>query len=160
MRNNHTIMSTVRTGRHWPPLPLLLGFTLFVILFGGYRSCQETTTAALTERLTPRLPESGGSGAAGVATLALKDAPRHVQRVVDHLRTVRHWRPLRGFKGGRVFRNLEGQLPRGRTYYEYDVHALRPGVSRGAERLVVDESKQLFYYTRDHYSSFVRIALE
>jgi guanyl-specific ribonuclease Sa len=107
----------------------------------------------------PRGPEAGGPGVAGIATLALKDAPRHVQRVVRHLRNVRHWQPPRGFKGGRRFRNYEGTLPRGRTYYEYDVHALRPGGSRGAERLVVDESKQLFYYTRDHYRTFTQIRL-
>jgi guanyl-specific ribonuclease Sa len=152
-------MSTIRTGRLWPPLPLLLGFVFLAIIFGEYRACQQTTTAVFTEHLTPRLPESGGSGAAGIATLALKDAPRHVQRVVHHLRSIRHWRPLRGYKGGRAFRNLEGQLPAGRRYFEYDVHALRPGVSRGAERLVVDESKTLFYYTRDHYSTFRQIRL-
>ena len=153
-------MNTLRIGgRVGLPLSWLLGFALIAFLFGSYRSCRETAATHLTGRLAPRLPESGGAGAIGGATLALKESPRHVQRVIQHLRTIRHWHPPRGFKGGRPFRNLEGKLPRGRTYYEFDVHPLRPGVSRGAERLVVDESKQLFYYTRDHYSTFTQIRL-
>lgn len=113
----------------------------------------------MTERLAPRLPESGRPGLVGIAGVPMSQAPPYVQRVIQHLRHVRHWQPLRGFKGGRLFRNLEGKLPRGRTYYEFDVHPLQPGVSRGAERLVVDESKQLFYYTRDHYTNFTQILL-
>ena len=153
-------MSTVRSGgRLWPPLPLLLGFVLLAMLATGYRSCQESVSGAFTTGLTPRLPEPGKPGLVGIASLHLSQAPPHVQRVVDHLRTIRHWQPLRGFKGGRVFSNMRETLPRGRRYFEYDVHPLRPNVSRGAERLVVDESKTLFYYTRDHYTTFTQIRL-
>jgi guanyl-specific ribonuclease Sa len=142
----------------------LLGALLLVLLSIGYRSCREAGVLPFADRLpaglAPRGPESNPPpGLIGIASLQLSQAPRHVQRVVHHLRNVRHWRPLRGFKGGRRFRNLEGTLPRGRSYFEYDVHALRPGVSRGAERLVVDESKQFFYYTRDHYTTFTQLRL-
>ena len=138
---------------------MLLGFVLLSMLFTGYRSCQQSVSGAFTTGLSPRLPESGKPGWVGIASLHLSQAPPHVQRVVDHLRNVRHWQPLRGFKGGRVFSNMREKLPVGRRYFEYDVHALRPGVSRGAERLVVDESKQFFYYTRDHYTTFTQIRL-
>ncbi|MFK8162806.1 MAG: hypothetical protein AB8H12_10125, partial [Lewinella sp.] len=45
----------------------------------------------------------------------------HVQRVVQHLRTIKGWNPLTGFKGGRIFRNLEGALPKRAVCREYDV---------------------------------------
>ena len=47
-----------------------------------------------------------------------------------------------GFEGGRTFGNFEKRLPqsddKGRKikYREWDVNPLRPGVNRGAERLV------------------------
>ncbi len=72
-------------------------------------------------------------------------------------RSAKHFNPPKGYKGGRVFRNREGILPKGKTYYEFDVYPNRPDVSRGAERLVVDQKKSVFYYTKDHYDTFVKI---
>lgn len=57
----------------------------------------------------------------------------------------------------RVFKNYEGRLPQGKRYYEYDLHPATPGTSRGAERLVIHQEKSVFYYTRDHYNSFIKI---
>lgn len=150
-------MSTLRTGRRWPPLSLLCLFFLVALLFGSYRSCQEAVRDTYAGRLLPRTPPPGGSGVAVMGSMQLSQAPRYVQRVAEHLRRIRHWHPLQGYRGGRVYRNFNGRLPAGRTYYEYDVHPLRPGVSRGAERLIVDESKELFFYTRDHYSTFTEL---
>ncbi|HUQ76130.1 MAG TPA: ribonuclease [Burkholderiales bacterium] len=60
-------------------------------------------------------------------------------------------------RDGVLFGNREGQLPkRSRGYYrEYTVKT--PGArDRGARRIVVGESGEL-YYTDDHYRSFRRI---
>jgi guanyl-specific ribonuclease Sa len=82
-----------------------------------------------------------------------------VQRVVQHLRTIKSWNPLTGFKGGRIFRNLEGVLPKKAIYREYDVLPHLAGVPRNAERIVVDATRRNFYYTTDHYSTFTQILL-
>ena len=137
--------------------PTLLLLLLTFLLFTGYRSCVRTSGLHTTGSIWPRPAPQPPSGGSGIATLPLSQAPRHVRRVIDHLKQVKHLRPPRGFQGGRLFRNREGMLPKGRTWYEFDVHPLQPGVSRGGERLVVDRSKQFFYYTRDHYRTFVRV---
>ena len=135
---------------------LLLLFPL--ILFTTYRTCTKSTPANGTFN-TPKnvVPKKPGGGGGGIAILSLKQAPKHVRRMIEHVKRAPNHQPPKGFKGGRVFRNREGTLPRGKTYYEYDVHPIRPGASRGAERLVVDQQKRNFYYTTDHYRTFTQI---
>ena len=105
----------------------------------------------------PQPPKGGETGPGGITVVALSHAPKHVRQMIKYLKSVRHMNPPKGYRGGRVFRNREGKLPSGKTYYEFDVHALKPGVSRGPERLVVDQQKNVFYYTKDHYSTFIKI---
>jgi hypothetical protein len=54
--------------------------------------------------------------------------------------------------GGDRFGNYEGLLPEGETYTECDIGTLGAD-SRGAERLVFNDSGDI-YYTQDHYESF------
>jgi len=67
-----------------------------------------------------------------------------------------------GYEGGRTFGNFEKRLPqtdaKGRKvkYREWDVNPLRPGVNRGAERLVTGSDGSA-YYTDDHYATFKKI---
>ncbi len=61
-----------------------------------------------------------------------------------------------GYVGGRVFSNYDRRLPINAYYHEYDVHPLRQGVNRGAERLVRGNDGTAFY-TQDHYRTFKRI---
>jgi len=128
-------------------------------MFGSYKSCLKSSnfsySGGKSVDIFPKPPAGGETG--GIAVLALSKAPKYVRQIVDHLKRARHMNPPRGFKGGRVFRNREGKLPPGKTYYEFDVHPLRPGVSRGTERLVVDREKTVFYYTKDHYNTFIQI---
>jgi len=66
------------------------------------------------------------------------------------------------YEGGRTFGNFEKRLPqtdeKGRRikYREWDVNPLRPGVNRGAERLVTGSDGSA-YYTEDHYATFKKI---
>ena len=69
---------------------------------------------------------------------------------------------MSGYEGGRTFGNFEKRLPqtddKGRRvkYREWDVNPLRPGVNRGAERLVTGSDGSA-HYTDDHYSTFKKI---
>ncbi|MGV9709291.1 ribonuclease domain-containing protein [Gordonia sp. NPDC003424] len=96
-----------------------------------------STTAAVPARVT--------------ATLALIDAGRWPDAA-----------DAPGTKGGTVFRNNEGHLPKtGKngspiTYREWDVNPKKPGKSRDAERIVTGSDGSA-WYTDDHYQSFVMI---
>ncbi len=60
-------------------------------------------------------------------------------------------------KDGSEFGNREGRLPQNESgyYREYTVDTLG-SPDRGARRLVTGRNGE-FYYTRDHYRSFVRL---
>lgn len=89
-----------------------------------------------------------------------RGVPAKVADVLAHID--RHGEAMDGYVGGRGFVNAERLLPQtdrqGRRirYREWDVNPLRPGVNRGAERLVTGNDGSA-YYTRDHYESFTRI---
>lgn len=55
-------------------------------------------------------------------------------------------------RGGDVFYNREGLLPKDNNYFECDINY--QGGSRGAERLVFSLKTLDVYYTEDHYASF------
>ena len=91
---------------------------------------------------------------------APKGIPEKVLRVLEHVD--QHGSPMDDYEGGRSFGNFERRLPmtdsQGRRirYREWDVNPLRPGVNRGAERLVTGSDGSA-YYTSDHYSTFKKI---
>ena len=140
------------------PAIFALGLTVLLLLI-GYRSCRisQENISGVNLPIVGQLSDPGKKGAGGITTLAFSRAPEYVRKMINHLKNVRHFTPPRSYKGGRIFRNREGKLPSSRTYYEYDVHPLQPGITRGTERLVIDQEKQLFYYTRDHYNTFIKI---
>ena len=157
MENRKTIVITYPYSSRWSILLL----ASFLLLFAGYRSCSTKAFTASSNRATsdpsPKKPSGEGSEIGVIKTIALTQAPKYVRRVINHLKAVKDLKPISGFKGGKVFRNIEGRLPKGKTYYEFDVHPFTKGVSRGPERLVVDQQKSVFYYTKDHYNTFVQI---
>lgn len=60
--------------------------------------------------------------------------------------------------GGAVHQNREGQLPRARSYREYDAQVYtRRGQSRGAKRIVIDVSSYAAWYSPNHYTDFYRM---
>lgn len=65
-------------------------------------------------------------------------------------------------KDGVVFGNYEGLLPRQSRGYYHEFTVKTPGSrSRGARRLIAGgslASPREFFYTADHYATFMRIA--
>lgn len=58
---------------------------------------------------------------------------------------------------GVVFQNREGILPRKASGYYHEYTVVTPGSrDRGARRIVLGNQGE-YYYTSDHYSSFVRV---
>lgn len=91
---------------------------------------------------------------------APKGVPDKVLKVLEHVDKTGE--AMDNYEGGRSFGNFERRLPqtddKGRRikYREWDVNPLRPGVNRGAERLVTGSDGSA-YYTSDHYDSFKKI---
>jgi guanyl-specific ribonuclease Sa len=92
--------------------------------------------------------------AAGPATSVAPDVevPEKAREVLAEIQK-RKGEPLPGYIGGRTFANRERRLPRG-NYREYDVNPKKPGKSRGAERIVIEQRTGKAYYSRDHYETF------
>jgi dienelactone hydrolase/guanyl-specific ribonuclease Sa len=94
------------------------------------------------------------------AKVPARGIPDKVLKVLEYVD--KHGEPMAGYEGGRTFGNFERRLPitddKGRRlrYREWDVNPLRPGVSRGAERLVTGSAGNA-YYTSDHYATFTKI---
>lgn len=155
MKKNISIKTSTHFSRIFVPLLLSLLF------FAGYRSCATgkdySVSSGKSPQISPRIPSGGEAGTPGIIAVTFNQAPRHVRQLIEKLKNSKHFNPPTGFKGGRFFRNREGVLPQGKTYYEYDVRPYVKGQSRGAERLVVDQQKQNFYYTKDHYKTFIKI---
>lgn len=86
--------------------------------------------------------------------------PEKVLKVLEYVD--KHDKAMDGYEGGRNFGNFERLLPQNdRTgkrirYREWDVNPRRPGVNRGAERMVTGSNGRA-YYTSDHYKSFKSI---
>ena len=94
------------------------------------------------------------------ASAAPRGVPEKALKVLEYVD--KNSQPMQGYEGGRTFGNFERRLPQtDRTgkrirYQEWDVNPLRPGVNRGAERLVTG-SDGTAHYTDDHYDSFKKI---
>lgn len=89
-----------------------------------------------------------------------KGVPDKAMKVLAHVD--KHGEAMENYEGGRNFGNFEKRLPqndeKGRRikYREWDVNPLRPGVNRGAERLVTGSDGSA-HYTDDHYKTFKKI---
>jgi ribonuclease T1 len=91
---------------------------------------------------------------AAAAELRVDELPREARATLE---LIKAGGPFPYPQDGRIFSNRERLLPhKNRGYYrEYTVRT--PGVrGRGARRIVAGGSGE-FYYTADHYRSFMRI---
>lgn len=89
-----------------------------------------------------------------------RNAPEKFLKVLDYVD--KNGQPMAGYEGGRNFGNFERRLPQtdrsGKRirYREWDVNPLRPGLNRGAERLITGSDGSA-HYTLDHYDTFKKI---
>lgn len=93
--------------------------------------------------------------ASGLPLVDLDTLPRQVG---DTVRLIDRGGPYPHRQDGVVFGNRERVLPRQASgfYHEYTVET--PGSDdRGARRVVTGDDDRQFFYTGDHYVSFVRI---
>lgn len=151
---------------------VLVAATLASILWDRWAAPSSTPTVPgsdlSSERADPPQPEFDetasrseadvhGAQDGGTDLTQLIPDPDERAEVLKTLDLVRSGGPYPHRRDGIVFRNRERLLPvRGERYYrEYTVRTPERR-DRGPRRLVIGRSGEV-YYTRDHYSSFVRI---
>jgi ribonuclease T1 len=124
--------------------PLIALIILLLLLGGGYaiRALQGPNTHTGTSR--------------GLPVVSLASLPVQAR---DTVSLIQHGGPFRYPHDGIVYQNLERQLPAEPSGYYHEYTVVTPGESdRGARRIVTGRDGQ-FYYTADHYASFVRVQL-
>ena len=118
--------------------------------------------AFLAESFEATPPPAGTSQklVAQPPSTAPKGVPEKALAVLKYVD--QHGEALPNYEGGRTFLNIEKVLPQNDTkgrrlkYREWDVNPHRPGVNRGAERLIT-ASDGSAYFTDDHYKTFKKI---
>lgn len=118
---------------------------------GASTSSSRSTPSGKVRATSP----TGGDTTSGLRLVALADLPREAQQTVA---LVDAGAPFPYAKDGVTFGNYERILPahpRG-WYREYTV--VTPGEGdRGPRRIVTGDHDRLFFYTPDHYASFVQV---
>jgi len=90
-------------------------------------------------------------------TKAIKSINSVPQKALDTLKYIeKNGVPPSNYKGGKIFKNTEGNLPKG-NYKEYDIDAKVKGVDRGPERMTINQDTGEVWYSPDHYESFIKI---
>jgi dienelactone hydrolase len=124
------------------------------------RRAADATKLFLAEALAAPPPAQARPAAPKAAPPAPRGVPDKVLAVLKYVDE--HGEAMANYEGGRTFLNVEKLLPQtdaqGRRirYREWDVNPLRPGVNRGAERLVTGSDGSA-HYTDDHYKSFKKV---
>jgi ribonuclease T1 len=124
--------------------PLLALIILILLLSSGYaiRALHGSNTHS-----APRVT-------AGSSTVALSSLPAQARQTVS---LIEHGGPFPFPHDGIVYQNLERRLPAEPAGYYHEYTVPTPGSSdRGSRRIVTGRDGE-YYYTGDHYASFVRI---
>ena len=91
----------------------------------------------------------------GLTVVELASLPRQAQQTIA---LIERGGPFPYAKDGAVFGNRERLLPRQPSGYYREYTVTTPGSDdRGARRIVTGDQDRTFFYTGDHYASFVRI---
>ena len=89
-----------------------------------------------------------------LAAVALSSLPAPARHAVT---LIESGGPFPYTRDGVVFRNAEHHLPAREVGYYHEYTVLTPGeADRGARRIIVGTGGE-YYYTADHYASFVRV---
>lgn len=96
----------------------------------------------------------------GAETETKNEIPQKVYAVLRYVEL--HHKPMKGYVGGREFKNREKHLPfftpenKPVSYREWDVNPKIEHQNRGTERLITGND-QSAWYTANHYQSFTKI---
>jgi ribonuclease T1 len=125
--------------------PLIALIILVLLLGGGYaiRALHGSNTHS-------------GSSSGALQTVSLASLPVQAR---DTVSLIQHGGPFRYPHDGIVYQNLERHLPAEPAGYYHEYTVLTPGSSDRGTRRIITGSDGQFYYTADHYASFVRIRL-
>ena len=99
---------------------------------------------------------SAPSKAADLSTVTLSSLPAQARQTVS---LIQHGGPFPYPHDGIVYQNLERQLPAEPAGYYHEYTVPTPGsADRGTRRIVTGRDGE-FYYTGNHYASFVRVVI-
>ena len=122
---------------------------------GGTARPRTTTTASAAPTVGPSstVGQSASSSATAVG-VPLSGLPTPARRTVALIKT---GGPFPYDRDGVVFRNDERRLPVKASGYYHEYTVATPGEDdRGARRIIMGKAGE-YYYTADHYETFVRV---
>lgn len=138
----------------WRRRPLLALVVLILLLVLGYAGKAVTSHS---ERPKPG-PTTTVSSSAKAGTVALSSLPK---QAADTVRLIEQGGPFPYAHDGIVYQNLEHQLPAKPRGYYHEYTVVTPGsADRGARRIITGGSAPSsgeWFYTGNHYASFVRV---
>ncbi|HEY5821846.1 MAG TPA: ribonuclease domain-containing protein, partial [Propionibacteriaceae bacterium] len=112
-------------------------------------SASRTASTSRTTAPSTRDPDTG------LRLVDLASLPKQAQQTVA---LIQRGGPYPYAKDGATFGNRERILPNQRSGYYREYTVITPGEGdRGARRIVTGDADRIFFYTADHYDSFVRI---
>lgn len=90
----------------------------------------------------------------GLSVIAVAELPVEAR---DTLRAIKQGGPFAYPRDGVVFNNFEQVLPKRQRGYYHEYTVKTPGThNRGVRRIISGETNE-YYYTADHYQTFIRI---
>lgn len=127
--------------------------------FGGQATDTPPTRPPATALATAPAPRSSAPSATdtetGLRLVEVGSLPEQAQRTVAR---IERGGPYPYAKDGAVFSNRERVLPGEPAGFYHEYTVVTPGSDdRGARRIVTGDHDRQFFYTGDHYVSFVRI---
>lgn len=131
----------------WRRRPLLALVVLILLLVVGYAG------KAITSHDGSSGAPKATSSSAVAGSVPLSTLPREVTTTV---RLILKKGPYPFKHDGIVYQNLERQLPPEPKGYYHEYTVVTPGSTDRGERRVVTGQGGEFYYTANHYASFVR----
>jgi ribonuclease T1 len=98
--------------------------------------------------------QAAQSAHADQAIISVAELPPEAR---DTLRAIKQGGPFAYPRDGVVFNNFEQVLPKRQRGYYHEYTVITPGAnSRGVRRIISGETDE-YYYTADHYQTFIRI---
>ncbi|GAB2984824.1 hypothetical protein GCM10027184_40670 [Saccharothrix stipae] len=125
--------------------------SLLLVLTGTF-----TTSAPAVAAESVAVAQAACGDTSGFRKVALSTLP---SQATDTVRLIQRGGPYPYSQDNQTFYNREGILPACSTGYYKEYTVKTPGIStRGARRIVTgNATPKLYFYTADHYASFVLV---